>query len=303
MAPRDGLQVLNRRARIPLDERVALVGDLQRAGLPYVEAGAFVSPRRVPAMADTAELLARCRRGGLAALCPNMKYYNKLRESPHLDTVALFVSASEPYSRRNTRMGVDEALTAAAEVARAARADGYAVRAHVSGAFRDLTPDDRPTEAAVVVRVVERLREAAPGMEVALADTDGRATSEDVERVLGALADAVGLEGIGVHLHDREGRALEHARRAWRVGVRVFDAAVGGVGGNPTALDDCVGNLATEALVRLLEDELGVRTGIDWDALIDAGARVTAMARAVGDPPPPSPVLARALRERAGSAD
>ncbi len=306
MSPRDGLQVVNRSGAIPLDDRVALVADLARAGLPYIEVGAFVSARRVPGMADTARLLERlgCRAESgpvrLGVLIPNMKYYKEFHASGGAADVAVFVSASEAYSLKNTRMSLDEALDAAVDVARAALRDGYGVRAHVSGAFRDLTADNRPTPAATVEAVCSRLRAACSTMVIALADTDGRAGPEDIERVAAHLRTAIGLDGIGVHLHDRAGSGLRNARVAWEEGIRVFDGAVGGIGGNPTALDDPVGNVATEALVDLLEG-LGVRTGVDREALIDAGERIARMTEQVGDPPPPSETLRAALLRRGGA--
>jgi hydroxymethylglutaryl-CoA lyase len=194
-------------------------------------------------------------------------------------------------------MTVDEALAAAGEVARAAVVRGYGVRAHVSGAFRDLTETNGETPAAETVRVIERLRAAHAPMVVALADTDGRAGEADVERVVSHVARTLGLYGVAVHLHDRGGNGLAKARAAYALGVRIFDAAAGGIGGNPTVLADAAGNLATEALVRALEVQ-GARTGVDWEALVDAGSIITKMAARVGDPPPPSETLAAALRAR-----
>jgi len=280
MSPRDGLQALNRSAVIPLEDRVGLVEALQRARLYYIEAGAFVSARRVPAMADSAALFARLSSydGELAALIPNMKYFEKCATVPNVDTVALFVSASEPYSLKNTRMTVDQALDAADEVAAAALAKGYGVRAHVSGAFRDLTGDNGPTRAGDVVRVCERLRSAGgDDLVVALADTDGNAGEEDLGRVIPAVETALGLDHVGVHLHDRGGAGVRNARAAWDLGIRVFDSAVGGIGGNPTVVDDPAGNVATEALVEMFEG-MGVATGVDRDALGEAVAIVGEMA-------------------------
>jgi len=298
MAPRDGLQAVNRSASIPLDSRVALIEALQSAHLPYIEAGAFVSERRVPAMADTAELLARCAPydGELAALVPNIRHYERFAAGT-AGTVALFVSASEEYSQKNTRMSVDQALAAAREVAVAAIRDGFALRAHVSGAFRTLGEDDQPVQPGNVERVCARLREMNATMAIALADTDGRATNEDMERIFGHIDSRIGLDGIGAHIHDRAGNGIGKARAAWDAGVRMYDSAAGGIGGNPTALADAVGNLATEELVRMLTD-LGAETGIDWDRLIDAGAIITRMTEFVGDPAPPSTILAAALTER-----
>ena len=283
MSPRDGLQALNRAAVVPLEDRIRLVEALQRARLYYIEVGAFVSAGRSPAMADSAELFARLSPydGELAALVPNMKYLEKCAAVPGVDTVALFVSASESYSLKNTRMTVDEALAAAEEVTAAARGKGYRVRAHVSGAFRDLSSDNGPTPAAAVVRVCERLRAAGGSdMVLALADTDGNAGAEDLGRVIPAIETALGLDGMGVHLHDRAGAGVRNARVAWDLGIRVFDSAVGGIGGNPTAVDDPAGNVATELLVGMFEG-IGVATGVDRDALGEAVAIVREMAATV----------------------
>jgi len=297
MAPRDGLQVLNRSAKVPLEMRVRLVETLQRAALPYIEAGAFVSPKRIPAMEDSAELFGRLSpyTGELAALVPNRKYYGQMRDVGNVDTVALFVSASEAYSRKNTRMSVDEALAAALDVAASAVADGYRVRAHISGAFRDLTEENGPTPEQKTVEVCERLRAARGDMVLALADTDGRAGEEDVERVLAAIGERLGFDGIGVHLHDRAGRGMAKVQAAYDAGVRVFDSAVGGIGGNPSALADPVGNVATEELVALFEGG-GVTTGVDMAALTDAGRIVWEMSKLVDEPRPPSRRLAENLR-------
>lgn len=318
MSPRDGLQVVNRSGEIAREDRAALIDDLRRARLPYIEAGAFVSARRVPAMGDTGELLARCAAarpaggeepprgasaGGsqLGVLIPNLQYYNMFRASGgHADTVAVFVSASEAYSVKNTRMTGKEALDAAVAVVRAARADGYAVRAHVSGAFRDLTEKNRPSREEDVLAVCAPLRAENASMVIALADTDGRAGEVDIARVVGHLKNALGIDHLGVHLHDRGGSALRCARVAFDAGIRVFDGAVGGVGGNPTALADPVGNVATEGLVALFES-LGAETGVDRDALFDAGERIARMTQLVGDPPPPSVLLREELERRRAS--
>jgi hydroxymethylglutaryl-CoA lyase len=292
MSPRDGLQVVNRGAKIDIEDRVALISTLQQAGLPYIEAGAFVSPKRIPAMADSADLLAALRPydGQLAALVPNLRYYQTMIESKNVDTVALFVSASEHYAQKNTRMTVSEAVEAASEVARAAVQAGYRIRCHVSGAYRDLTEQNNPTDANATRVVCERLRSVIPDIELALADTDGNATGDDIDRVLVHMRDAMGLEGIGVHLHDRDGHGIEHARIAYQLGVRVFDAAVGGIGGNPSALANPVGNVATEELVAMVHKEGGA-TGVDTALLLKAGEIIANMCEQVGDPSPPSRLL------------
>ena len=284
---RDGMQILNRHAVIPLEARLRLVEALVRAGVPYIEVGSFVNPRVVPAMRDTTELLRRMPpfAGQIAALAPTLEYYEQLKKAPRVNTVALFVSASERYSQKNTHMSVDQALDAAAGVAAAARQDGYGLRGYLSYAFRE---GGREMPVARVEEICARLVEMGCDT-VALSDTDGLATPSDIERLVGHLAETIGLAAIGVHLHDRRGLGVTNAYAAYRAGVRIFDAAIGGIGGAITVAHSA-GNIATEELVALF-DSLDVATGIDLEPLIEAGCRVSQMAEQVGDPPPPSKLV------------
>jgi isopropylmalate/homocitrate/citramalate synthase len=287
MSPRDGMQVLNRSGRIPLEMRVALLHALQRANFPYIESGSFVSERVLPHMSDTAELLARAKlpeyQGQLAALVPNLKYYEKHCDTPNLTTVALFLSASESYSLKNKRVGIEDDLNDAKQVAALARSRGHRVRAHLSAAFRDLTRDNRDSDEKRVASICAQLVDAGCEL-VALADTDGRASSVDLQRVARAAKASVSLDRIGVHLHDRAGDAIDKSRLAYDLGIRAFDGAVGGVGG-AIAIDHSPGNVATEDLVALFAS-LGAETGIDLPALRDALMIVFRMTQLVGDDRP-----------------
>ena len=288
---RDGMQTVNRDAMLPLARRRELAQQLQRARLPYLEVGSFVHPRVIPAMRDTAELAAALRPSAgqqLAALAPNVRYYQDLRRAAHIDTVAVLVSASEGYSQINLRMSLEEGLAAAREVARQARRDGYRLRDYVSYAFREMGgAGDMPP--ATVAGLCEQLLEMGCE-EIALSDTDGKATSQEVGRLLTHLATAIGLDRVAVHLHDCYGAGLANALMAFQAGARIFDSTVGGVGGN-RLLDGAVGNIATEELVHLFHD-MGVSTGVDFDALLDAGRTLLDLVRRAGDPPPPSKILA-----------
>ncbi|MDH3254794.1 MAG: hydroxymethylglutaryl-CoA lyase [Acidobacteriota bacterium] len=294
---RDGMQVLNRHAVIPLEARLQLVEALIRAGVPYIEVGSFVNPRVVPAMRDTAELLRRMPPydGQVAALAPTLEYYERLREAPRVNTVALFVSASEAYSRANTRMSVAEALDAAETVAVAARQDGYRLRGYLSYAFRDRTQPGSEMSVEKVEEICRRLVDMGSEA-VALSDTDGLATPQDIERMVSPLAERLGLDHIGVHLHDRRGLGITNAYVAYRAGIRIFDASVGGIGGAITVRHS-VGNIATEELASMFES-IGVETGIDIQPLIEAGCRVSQMADYVGDSPPPSKIILDELAKR-----
>ncbi len=292
---RDGMQVLNRNALIPLRMRRRLAETLQRAHIPYIEVGSFINPRIISALQDTPELFGSLRtydRQQLAALVPKLKYYQQFKRTPNVDTVALFVSASEVYSRANTRMTRDQAIASAREVALAARGDGFRVRAYLSYAFREMVsaPGEMPVET------VEQMCEALLEMgceSIALSDTDGRAAPRDLERIIGHVESSLGLEHMGVHLHDLHGLGLVNSLIAYRLGIRTFDCSIGGLGGNKI-VENSVGNVATEELVNMFNG-MDVTTGIDFDFLIRAGRIVVDMARFVGDPAPPSRILADRL--------
>lgn len=294
---RDGMQIMNRHAVIPLESRLQLVEALVRAGVPYIEVGSFVNPRVVPAMADTAELLRRMPpySGQIAALAPTLEYYELLRKAERVNTVALFVAASEAYSQSNTRMSIAEALDAAEEVAEAAVRDGYQLRGYLSYAFRDKSQPKEETPVELSESICRRLIEMGCGA-VALSDTDGLATPADIERVVGHIQGSLGLDHVGVHLHDRRGLGVTNAYVAYKAGVRIFDASIGGIGGAITVRHS-VGNVATEELVSMFES-LGVDTGVEVGPLVEAGCRVSQMADFVGDPPPPSKIILDELAVR-----
>ena len=285
MSPRDGMQAVNRSMCVPFEMRLELIRTLMRSRFPYVEVGSFVSPKVLPHMADTAALFQRLSSDGfggqLAALVPNVTQYGWFKDTPNLTTVALFLSASEAYSQKNKRVSIADDLADARRIAELARARGHRLRAHLSAAFRDPLGGQGATNPDVVARVARGLIEI--GCEtVALADTDGRATPADVRRTIAHLLDSrVDVAHLGVHLHDRDGRAIDNAREAFGLGVRTFDGAVGGIGGN-RALEDAVGNVATEALVEFFTG-LGAETGVERAALQDAVKLVREMTQLAGE--------------------
>jgi hydroxymethylglutaryl-CoA lyase len=217
----------------------------------------------------------------VAALVPSAKWYERFIETPNLTTVAIFVSASEAYSQKNKRLSIAEDLHDARNIAQMAVYVRHRLRAHVSAAFRDPLGSRGASDPDLVARVCRELIDI--GCEtVALADTDGRATPADVGRTVAHLIDAkLDLARLGVHLHDRDGRAIDNAADAFRLGVRSFDAAVGGIGGN-RALEDAVGNIATETLVEYFE-RLGAETDTDREALRDAQRLVSQMTLIAGE--------------------
>lgn len=272
VGPRDGLQ--NEPRLIPTAEKVALIDLLSQAGFRRIEVASFVSPKWVPQMADGAEVLARiARRPGVAfaALTPNLRGYAAARAAG-ADEVAIFGSASEGFSRANLNASIAESLDRFRAVAQAALADGVALRGYVSCATD--CPFDGPTPPAAVARVVAALRDMGCA-EVSVADTLGRATPEAVDRMLAAVLEEMPSDQLAAHFHDTGGRALDNIRVALDRGLRVFDAAVGGLGGCPYA-PGAAGNVATEAVAALLRAE-GWETGLDPDILARAAAMAQAM--------------------------
>jgi len=272
VGPRDGLQ--NEKARIATRDKIALVEQLSEAGFSRIEVASFVSPKWVPQMADSADVLrgiARAPGVRYAALTPNIRGLRDALEAG-ADEVAIFGSASEGFSKANINATIDESLARFAPVLEAAGAEGLRVRGYVSCVVE--CPYDGPVDPAQVVRVAGRLWEMGC-YEISLGDTIGRGRPEAVDAMFAAVCDVVPAERLAGHFHDTSGRALDNIEVALSHGVRVFDAAVGGLGGCPYA-PGAAGNVATEAVhERLLA--LGHETGLDADVL----ARAAAMARAM----------------------
>ena len=270
MGPRDGLQ--NEPRLIPAAEKIALVNLLSSIGFRRIEVTSFVSPKWVPQMADAAQVLAGITRApGLryAALTPNLKGYHAARAA-RADEVAIFASASEGFSHANLNCSISQSLERFAPVAEAARADGIPLRGYVS-VVTDC-PFDGPTKPAQVAQVAAALRDLGC-YEISLGDTIGHGTPQTIRAMLEAVLAEVPAAQLAGHYHDTKGRALENMEQSLALGLRVFDAAVGGLGGCPYA-PGAAGNVATEAVAARLAD-LGFTTGLD-PALLDKAA---AMAR------------------------
>src|SRR6056297_589051 len=272
VGPRDGLQ--NEAARIATRDKIALVNLLSEAGFSRIEVASFVSPNWVPQMADSGEAVRGIRRAPgvrYAALTPNMRGLNDALEA-EADEVAMFGSASEGFSQANIKATIDESLARFAPVLEAAGAEGLRVRGYVSCVVE--CPYDGPVAPAAVVRVAEALWQMGC-YEISLGDTIGQGRPEAVDAMLAAVCDALPTERLAGHFHDTGGRALENIEVALARGVRVFDAAVGGLGGCPYA-PGAAGNVATETVHERLT-ALGYETGLDADVL----ARAAEMARAM----------------------
>lgn len=272
VGPRDGLQNENR--AIPTAEKIALVDCLSGAGFRRIEVASFVSPKWVPQMADSAQVLAGIRRApgvSYAALTPNMRGYEAAKAA-RADEIAIFGSASEGFSRANLNATIAESLERFRPVAEAADGDGIAMRGYIS-CVTDC-PFDGPVSPDQVAAVAAALRDMGC-YEISLGDTIGQGRPERVDAMLAAVLDEMPAAKLAGHFHDTAGRALDNIEVALARGLRVFDAAVGGLGGCPYA-PGAAGNVATEAVAARLAD-LGYATGLDLGVI----ARAAKMARAM----------------------
>lgn len=283
VGPRDGLQ--NEARQIPLLDKIALVDCLSRAGFRRIEIASFVSPKWVPQMADSAQVLAGITRApgiSYAALTPNMRGFDGA-VAARADEIAIFGSASEGFSRANINATIAESLERFRPVAEAAIAAGIPVRGYVSCVVE--CPYDGMIDPGAVARIAGELL-AMGCYEISLGDTIGRADPAGIDAMLAAVLDVVPAAQLAGHYHDTSGRALDNIEASLARGLRVFDGAVGGLGGCPYA-PGAAGNVATEAVHDRVVS-LGYETGLDRDILIKAAH----MARAMRSAPTSAPVSA-----------
>lgn len=284
VGPRDGLQ--NEPSHPSTGVKVELIHRLFAAGLRHIEAGAFVSPRWVPQMADSAAVIAALEPpegAEILALVPNEAGLKQALAS-RIDTVAVFTAASETFSKRNTNCTIAEGLARLGPVVRQAKEAGRQVRGYVSCVVG--CPYEGRIPAASVVRVAEEL--FAMGCdEIALGDTNGVARPAEIRALLKAVTGSIPVRHIAIHAHDTYGMGVANVLASLECGVRAVDASVGGLGGCPYA-PGASGNVATEDIVYLLEGE-GLATGVDLDELSRTGAWICRM-------------LGRALVSRVGIA-
>ena len=270
VGPRDGLQSQSR--MLPVAERLQLIRALEAAGISRIEAGSFVSPKAVPAMADTGSLLQSLdRRGSVnhSFLIPNMKGYELAREAG-AESVTMVIYASETMARRNARMGMADAERTAFSIIDLARADGIEVIVIVAVSFA--CPFEGAVDAAIVGRITERF--VAAGIHrLVLADTIGAANPAQVAALLTPLAESHGPGILGCHFHDTRAMALANVYAAVQAGIRWFDSSIGGLGGCPFA-PGASGNVATEDVVVMLQ-QMGLETGIDTTRLLEASDLAT----------------------------
>jgi isopropylmalate/homocitrate/citramalate synthase len=290
VGPRDGLQ--NEPNVLPVATKVELIERLADAGLPSVEAGAFVSPKSVPQMADTATVLKSVKRRpdvSYPVLVPNLKGLEAAVEAG-ADEIAVFGAASESFSRKNINCCIAESLERFATVCEAALAKGLCVRGYVSCVLG--CPYEGEIAPAKVAEVSARLAQVGC-YEISLGDTMGVGTAGKVRRLIETVASAVPVEKLAVHFHDTYGQALANILVALDMTVGVVDASVAGLGGCPYA-PGASGNVATEDLLYLLQG-LGIETGVDLDRVATTGRWISDL---LGRPS--GSKAGRALAARAG---
>ncbi len=264
VGPRDGLQ--NESAEFDTATRVTLVRRLLDCGFEHVEAGSFVSPKWVPKMADTAEVLAsfdEAERERLSVLAPNLRGFTDALAAGARE-VAVFGAASEAFSRKNINCSIDESLDRFRPVCEAAAEHGIRVRGYVSCVLG--CPYQGEVPPGEVARVTRELLDMGC-YEVSLGDTIGVGTPRKARAMLDEVAATAPLEQLAVHYHDTYGQAVANIYASLDAGIRVVDSAVAGLGGCPYA-PGAAGNVATEDVLYLL-DGLGLRHGIDAEALMD----------------------------------
>ncbi|MBI4990083.1 MAG: hydroxymethylglutaryl-CoA lyase [Rhodocyclales bacterium] len=271
VGPRDGLQ--NEPQLVPAAVKIELIDRLGAAGLKTIEATAFVSPKWVPQMGDSSEVMAGLhRRPGVSypALVPNMQGFEQALAAGAQE-VAVFGAASEAFSQKNINCSIAESLARFRPVVEAARQHNIRVRGYVSCVLG--CPYQGEVQPAAVAEVAARLLEMGC-YEISLGDTIGVGTPAAAQRMLDEVALRVPVECLAGHYHDTYGMALANIYASIEMGVAVFDASVAGLGGCPYAAG-ASGNVATEDVVYLMNG-LGIETGVDLDRLVDAGAWICA---------------------------
>ena len=266
VSPRDGLQ--NEDTMIPLEGKRRLIDALVASGLTRIEITSFVSPKWVPQLAD-AEELARSLKPppgvSFSALCPNARGLERAL-AVGLEEIAVFLSASEAHNKANINKTIADTLAVFEEIVPPAREAGLRVRAYLSTVWG--CPYEGEVDPKVALRISRQLLDLGC-YQVSLGDTIGVGNPRQTREIVRLFQDEMPVQSFALHLHDTRGTALANALVGLELGVRDFDASVGGVGGCPYA-PGAAGNLATEDLVYLLHG-MGVQTGIDLDKLILAG--------------------------------
>ena len=266
VGPRDGLQ--NEKETIPAEVKIELVNRLTAAGFSNIEAASFVSPKWVPQMATSAEVMEKIRRKPgviYSALTPNMKGF-EAAVAAKADEVVIFGAASEAFSQKNINCSIAESIERFREVAQAAKQHKVRLRGSISCAFGCPYQGEVPLDS--VADVVRRMRDLGCD-EIDIADTIGVGTPRKVQAVMQRAAQEFPIERLSGHFHDTYGQALANIYASMEVGISIFHSSVAGLGGCPYA-KGATGNVSTEDVLYMMNG-LGIETGIDLDQVVDAG--------------------------------
>ena len=270
VGPRDGLQ--NEKEFVPIETKVELINQLSNAGFPNIEAASFVSPKWIPQMAGSAEVMATiARKSGTiySALTPNMKGYEDALAAK-TDEIVIFSAASEVFAQKNINCSIAESVERFIPVVNAAKRDGIQVRGSISCSFG--CPYQGLVEPRQVAEVVKRMMDLGCD-EIDIADTIGVGTPGEVAAVFEEILAFAPKELFSGHFHDTYGQSLANIYAAMEMGISIFHSSIAGLGGCPYA-KGATGNVATEDVLYMLKG-LGIETGIDFDAAIDAGEYIT----------------------------
>jgi hydroxymethylglutaryl-CoA lyase len=277
VGPRDGLQ--NEKSLVGVADRITFIEALLDAGLHTIEVGAFVSPKAIPQMVNSDQVLRGVSHrtdGEFEVLVPNEKGYEAARAAGARE-IAVFAAASEAFSRANINCSIAESIERFKPVTTRARNDGIRVRGYVSCVLG--CPYEGEIKPAAVVNVTQSLWDLGC-YEVSLGDTIGVGTPAKTRQLLRAAAGVVPMAHLAMHFHDTYGQALANLYAGMEEGARVIDSAAGGLGGCPYA-PGATGNVATEDVVYMLEG-MGIATGVDMAKLL---AATNGISRLIGRPP------------------
>jgi hydroxymethylglutaryl-CoA lyase len=290
MGARDGLQ--NEKTPVSVENRIAFIEKLLGAGLHTIEVGAFVSPKAIPQMVGSDEVLRGVNHlpGEFHVLVPNERGYETARACG-ARVISVFTAASEGFCRANINCSIAESIERFRPVMERARADGVRVRGYVSTALG--CPFDGEVKPQAVAAVAKTLWDLGC-YEISLGDTIGVGTPLKAKQMLRAVAEHVPMTKLAMHFHDTYGQALSNLYAGMEEGARVIDSAAGGLGGCPYA-PGATGNVATEDVVYMLEG-MGVATGVDMTKLVNATNEISKLLSR-----PPLSRVAAALNAKAAS--
>ena len=287
VGPRDGLQ--NEQETLPAATKVAFIDRLSATGITNIESGSFVSPKWVPQMANSAEVMAGIERHpgvSYSVLVPNMRGFEQAM-AVEAEEIAIFAAASETFSQRNINCSIDESIERFKPVAEAAEREGIRMRGYISCTLG--CPFEGAIEPSAVAAVATSLSELGC-YEVSLGDTIGVGTPLKATAMVNTAAAVVPVQQLAVHFHDTYGQALANVLACLELGISVVDSSTSGLGGCPYA-PGATGNVATEDVIFML-DGMGIQTGIDLASVAAAGhficdalkiSLASKVARALGD--------------------